>query len=200
MGYRHNWRFHQRAGQNGIELPIRRQSPNEILALLEQAADEQVISNDQSIETYDFNDEAVLEALKEADNDTSDSDFNFDESEEEELVLIDQGDDLSADMLGSKIQQAAAKLLISAFTTSVNDIHIEPHQDSYRIRVRRDGVMNHYVSMPRSAGLKLTACSKIWHADIAERRASQDGKSCVIEGQKLEFRCAQHPPNMAKRW
>ena len=67
--------------------------------------------------------------------------------------MIDQGDDLSADMLGSKIQQAAAKLLISAFSTNVSDIHIEPHQDCYKIRVRRDGVMNHYVSMPRSAGL-----------------------------------------------
>ena len=191
----------QRAKNAELSCQFVEQSPNKILALLDEAADERIISNDQSIETYDFNDEAVLEALKEADNDTSNSDFNFDDSEEEELVMIDQGDDLSADMLGSKIQQAAAKLLISAFNTSVSDIHIEPHQDSYRIRVRRDGVMNHYVSMPRSAGLKLTACLKnMARMDIAARRASQDGKILrYFEGQKLEFRCATAPAKYGEK-
>lgn len=190
-----------RAKNAGLSCQFVEQSPNEILALLDQAADERIISNDQSIETYDFNDEAVLEALKEADNDTSNSDFNFDDTVEEELVMIDQGDDLSADMLGSKIQQAAAKLLIGAYSTSVSDIHIEPHQDCYRIRVRRDGVMNHYVGMPRSAGLKLTACLKnMARMDIAERRASQDGKILRhFEGNKLEFRCATAPAKYGEK-
>lgn len=189
-----------RAQNAGLSCQFVEQSPNEILALLDQAADERTISNDQSIETYDFNDQAILEALKEADNDNN-SDFNFDDTEEEELVMIGQGDDLSADMLGSKIQQAAAKLLISAFNTSVSDVHVEPHQDSYRIRVRRDGVMNHYVSMPRSAGLKLTACLKnMARMDIAERRASQDGKILRhFEGQKLEFRCATAPAKYGEK-
>ncbi len=190
-----------RAKNEGLSCQFVEQSQQKILELLEQAADERIISTDESIETFDFNDEAVLEALKEADNDKTDTDFNFDENEEEELVMIDQGDDLSADMLGSKIQQAAAKLLISAFSNNVSDIHIEPHQDGHKIRVRRDGVMNHYVGMPRSAGLKLTACLKnMARMDIAERRASQDGKILrYFEGQKLEFRCATAPAKYGEK-
>ena len=59
-------------------------------------------------------DDAVLEALKEADLDSSDSELDFDDTEDEEQILLEQGDDLSAEMLGSKIHQAAAKLMISA--------------------------------------------------------------------------------------
>jgi len=191
----------KRAKNEGLGCQFVEQSQQNILELLEQAADERIINSDESIETFDFNDEAVLEALKEADNDKTDTDFNFDENEEEELVMTDQGDDLSADMLGSKIQQAAAKLLISAFRTNVSDIHIEPHQDGYKIRVRRDGVMNHYVGMPRSAGLKLTACLKnMARMDIAELRASQDGKILRhFEGMKLEFRCATAPAKYGEK-
>ena len=104
-------------------------------------------------------------------------------------------------MLGSKIQQAAAKLMISACRSNVSDIHLEAHVDSYKIRVRRDGVLQNYVSMPRSAGLKLTACLKnMAMMDIAERRASQDGKILrYFEGQKLEFRCATAPAKYGEK-
>ena len=85
--------------------------------------------------------------------------------------------DLSTEMMGSKIQQAAAKVLIHSCRSGVSDIHVEPRQEEYKIRVRRDGVMQNYVSMPRSAGIKLTACLKnMAQMDIAERRQSQDGK------------------------
>jgi len=190
-----------RAKNAGLNCQFVEKSANEILALLEKAADERIVNTTEDIENFDFNDEAVLEALKEADQDTTNTDFDFDDEVEEELVMIDQGDDLSADMLGSKIQQAGAKLLISAYNTNVSDIHIEPHQDSYKIRVRRDGVMNHYVSMPRSAGLKLTACLKnMARMDIAERRASQDGKILRhFEGNKLEFRCATAPAKYGEK-
>ena len=43
--------------------------------------------------------------------------------------------------MGTKIQQAAAKIKISACRTGVSDIHVEPRQDNYKVRVRRDGVM-----------------------------------------------------------
>ena len=190
-----------RAKNGGLSCQFVEKSQNDILDLLDKAANEGIVNKESDIESFDFNDDAILEALQEADNDTTNTDFDFDDTEEEELVMIDQSDDLSADMLGSKIQQAAAKLLISASKTSVSDIHVEPHQDSYKIRVRRDGVMNHYVSMPRSAGLKLTACLKnMARMDIAERRASQDGKILRhFDGQKLEFRCATAPAKYGEK-
>ena len=190
-----------RASSAGLTCQFIEQSPSQILELLDKAAEERIISESEGVEMYNFSDDAVLEALKEADNDTSDTEFNFDDANEEEQLLLDQGDDLSAEMLGSKIQQAAAKLMISAAQTSVSDIHLEAHADNYKIRVRRDGVMQNYVSMPRSAGLKLTACLKnMAMMDIAERRASQDGKILrYFEGQKLEFRCATAPAKYGEK-
>ena len=80
-------------------------------------------------------------------------------------------------MLGTKIQQAAAKILIHSCRSNVSDIHVEPRQNDYNIRVRRDGVMQNYVKMPRSAGIKLTACLKnMAKMDIAERRLPQRGR------------------------
>lgn len=190
-----------RAQSAGLTCQFIEQPPGEILDLLERAADERIINASEGIETYIFDDDAVLEALRAADNDTTDSEFNFDDDDIEEQILMDQGDDLSAEMLGSKIQQAAAKLMISAHNSNVSDIHLEAHAESYKIRVRRDGVLQNYVSMPRSAGLKLTACLKnMAMMDIAERRASQDGKILRhFEGQKLEFRCATAPAKYGEK-
>ena len=55
--------------------------------------------------------------------------------------------------------------------------------------------MQNYVTMPRSAGIKLTACFKNMAAmDIAERRETQDGKiRRTFEGYIMEFRCAAIP-------
>lgn len=190
-----------RAHSAGLTCQFIEQSPGKILELLEKAADERIIQEDDGVESIHFNDDAVLEALREADNDTSDTEFNFDDDDDEEQLLMEQGDDLSAEMLGSKIQQACAKLMVSAFRSNVSDIHVEPHSESYKIRVRRDGVMQNYVSMPRSAGLKLTACLKnMAMMDIAERRASQDGKILRhFEGKKLEFRCATAPAKFGEK-
>ena len=183
----------KRAAENGYECQIVEKPANEIQALLDQAAEERLISGDSISET-EFSDDAILDALKEADGENQlGFDFDFDDSEE--AILEDTTRDLSLEMLGTKIQQAAAKILIHSCRSNVSDIHVEPRQNDYNIRVRRDGVMQNYVKMPRSAGIKLTACLKnMAKMDIAERRASQDGKiKRRFEGQTMEFRCATAP-------
>jgi len=98
-------------------------------------------------------------------------------------------------MLSSKIQRAAGMILINACKEDVSDIHIEPKEDNYKIRVRKDGVLQKFLSMPQKAGRQLTACLKnMAEMDVAERRASQDGKILrKYEGKRLEFRCSTVP-------
>ncbi|TCD57859.1 GspE/PulE family protein [Synechococcus sp. BS55D] len=183
----------KRAAEHKYECQFIEKPADEIQALLDQAAQERLISGDSISET-EFSDDAILDALKEADGEGS-AGFDFDFDDGEEQVIEDAAEDLSVEMLGSKIQQAAAKILIHSCRSNVSDIHVEPRQDDYNIRVRRDGVMQNYVKMPRSAGIKLTACLKnMAKMDIAERRASQDGKiKRRFEGQIMEFRCATAP-------
>ena len=61
--------------------------------------------------------------------------------------------------------------------------YVEPHKT--KVRVRRDGVMQNYVTMPRSAGIKHRLLQNM-AKDIAERRASQDGNPPSLKV-KMEF-------------
>ena len=183
----------KRAGDAGYSCQFIEKDPLEITRLLDQAAQERIISG-EAIDATQFTDDNILETLKEAAGDNQDG-FNFDFDDSEEAVHEAEELDLSQEMLGSKIQQAAAQILIRSTRTDVSDIHIEPLEEIYKIRVRRDGVMQNYVQMPRSAGIKLTACLKnMAKMDIAERRISQDGKiNRRFEGQRMEFRCSTAP-------
>jgi type IV pilus assembly protein PilB len=184
----------RRATDKGMECVFVEKPPEEIQKVLDDAAQQRLISGDD-LAGFEFSDESILDALQGADEDGTNEEFTFDFDDTDEQIIEEQALDLSIEMMGTKIQQAAAKIMISACRTGVSDIHVEPRQDGYKVRVRRDGVMQNYVSMPRSAGIKLTACYKnMAKMDIAERRASQDGKILRrFEGQIMEFRCATAP-------
>ena len=184
----------RRAADKGFECIFVERSPDEIQQLLDQASQQRILSTDE-LEGFEFSDESILDALQGADEEGSNNEFQFEFDDSDEQIIEEQALDLSIEMMGTKIQQAAAKIMISACRTGVSDIHVEPRQDNYKVRVRRDGVMQNYVTMPRSAGIKLTACYKnMAKMDIAERRASQDGKILRrFEGQIMEFRCATAP-------
>ena len=184
----------KRAADKGLECIFVERSPEEIQQLLDQASQQRIISTDE-LEGFEFSDESILDALQGADEEGSNNEFQFDFDDSDEQIIEEQAIDLSIEMMGTKIQQAAAKIMINACRTGVSDIHVEPRQDNYKVRVRRDGVMQNYVTMPRSAGIKLTACYKnMAKMDIAERRASRDGKILRrFEGQIMEFRCATAP-------
>ena len=192
----------QRANAAGYECQFVERQAHEIQALLDQASQERLISGDSdNLDGFEFSDDAVLDALKGADEDSGNQGFDFDFDDSDEQIIEEQALDLSSEMMGSKIQQAAAKILINAARSGVSDIHVEPRQEEYKVRVRRDGVMQNYVSMPRSAGIKLTACLKnMAQMDIAERRSSQDGKiRRRFEGQTMEFRCATAPGKFGEK-
>ena len=191
----------KRVADAGYECQFIEQTPEKIQKYLDEAALQRVIKEDE-LEGFEFTDESILDALKDTEETDGNGGFDFDFDDSDEKIIEEEAFDLSIEMMGTKIQQAAAKILISACRTGVSDIHVEPRQENYKVRVRRDGVMQNYVSMPRSAGIKLTACYKnMAKMDIAERRASQDGKILRrFEGQTMEFAVRQHQANTAKKW
>ena len=56
-------------------------------------------------------------------------------------------DDISTELLGSAIQRSAAQILIKAVKDEVSDIHIEPQESDFRIRLRQDGVLNKFLTI-----------------------------------------------------
>jgi len=184
----------QRLSQSGQRCEFVERSQEEIQEILDLASEERFISGD-SIQISQFDEDAVLEAIKEtSDTDTENIKFEFDDDDDDDQLEVDSLD-LATEMMESKIQKAAGGVLIYSKKENVSDIHIEPREDGYKIRVRKDGVMQKFMSLPKKPGIQLVACLKnMAMMDIAERRASQDGKILrKFEGNRLEFRCSTVP-------
>ena len=183
----------ERLSQSGYKCEFVERSQEEIQEILDLASEERFISG-ESIAISQFDEDAVLEAIKEtSDNDNDNFSFEFDDDDNE--TFEEDSLDLATEMMESKIQKAAGMVLINSRKNDVSDIHIEPREEGYKIRVRKDGVMQKFMSLPRKPGIQLVACLKnMAQMDIAERRASQDGKILrKFEGNRLEFRCSTVP-------
>ena len=183
----------ERLSQSGYKCEFVERSQEEIQEILDLASEERFISG-ESIAISQFDEDAVLEAIKET-SDNVDDNFSFEFDDDDDQTFEEDSLDLAIEMMESKIQKAAGMVLINSRKNDVSDIHIEPREEGYKIRVRKDGVMQKFMSLPRKPGIQLVACLKnMAQMDIAERRASQDGKILrKFEGNRLEFRCSTVP-------
>lgn len=88
------------------------------------------------------------------------------------------------------------KILINAVNQGASDIHFEPFEHSYRIRIRVDGVLHEVTRPPLSLHSRLAACIKVMaQMDIAERRLPQDGSITLkaAKARSLDFRVNSLP-------
>ena len=68
-------------------------------------------------------------------------------------------------------------ILLKAIRQGASDIHFEPYEDAYRVRVRIDGLLRIAARPPAALAAKVCARLKVLaRLDIAERRAPQDGR------------------------
>ena len=180
----------ERLSQAGCSCEFVKKSQEEIQEILDLASEERFISG-ESIELSQFDEDAVLEAIK-ATSDIDEEKYDFQFDNDDSLASEVEDIDLATEMLESKIQNAAGAILINSKKDNVSDIHIAPNEDKYKIRVRKDGVMQPFMTIPKKSGFKLIACLKnMANMDIAEKRASQDGKILrKFEGNRMEFRCS----------
>ena len=72
------------------------------------------------------------------------------------------------------------KLLLKALKKRASDIHFEPYQQSYRIRMRIDGVLHTILAPPLTLAKQIVARLKIMaKLNIAEQRLPQDGQLVI---------------------
>ncbi len=68
-------------------------------------------------------------------------------------------------------------IIREALLNDISDIHIEPRPDRVIVRVRKDGSLREYMTMPKATAGALAARIKIMGGlNIAERRMPQDGR------------------------
>jgi len=86
-------------------------------------------------------------------------------------------------------------LVENAVMAEASDIHIEPFEDSLRVRYRIDGVLFDQESPPRRLQAAVTSRIKIMaELNIAERRLPQDGRIRVtLGGRRIDIRVSTIP-------
>jgi general secretion pathway protein E len=86
-------------------------------------------------------------------------------------------------------------LVENAITAQASDIHIEPFEDTLRIRYRIDGILYDQEAPPRRLQAAVTSRIKIMaEMNIAERRLPQDGRIRVtLDGRRVDIRVSTIP-------
>ncbi|MCK2089348.1 type IV-A pilus assembly ATPase PilB [Thauera aromatica] len=88
------------------------------------------------------------------------------------------------------------KVLIDAINEGASDIHFEPYEKYYRIRVRTDGVLRDIAQPPLVLKDKIAARIKVVsRLDISEKRIPQDGrmKLALSKNKAIDFRVSTLP-------
>jgi len=104
-----------------------------------------------------------------------------------------EGPPLEAEAIAqAPIVRAVDMILAQAVKDRASDIHIEPQEDSIRIRYRIDGILHDSVTLPKGVHSALISRIKVMaNMNIAERRRPQDGQfSTTIAGRQIDFRVA----------
>ena len=88
------------------------------------------------------------------------------------------------------------KVLIDAIKRGASDIHFEPYETDYRVRLRVDGILKQAAKMPVKLNSRVTARLKVMaQLDIAEKRIPQDGriKLNLSKTKQIDFRVSTLP-------
>ena len=91
-------------------------------------------------------------------------------------------------------------LLLYAISNGVSDVHIQPEEKIVRIRMRKDGLLNEGVLVPKEIQNALTARLKILGGmDITEMRLPQAGRYNFNAGSKpVDFRFSSLPSSFGE--
>lgn len=100
------------------------------------------------------------------------------------------------DVEDAPIVRFVNKVMLDAIRRGASDIHFEPYEKTYRIRLRMDGVLKEIAQPPVTLAQKLSARLKVMsRLDIAERRVPQDGriKMKLSKNRAIDFRVSTCP-------
>ena len=120
----------------------------------------------------------------------------------ENLDISGGDDDHDGDVVGrddvedAPIVKFVNKVLLDAIKKGASDIHFEPYEKTYRIRLRLDGYLKELAAPPVQLAYKLAARIKVMsRLDIAERRVPQDGriKMRISKNRAIDFRVSTCP-------
>jgi len=128
--------------------------------------------------------------------DTTMSSFEEDDFDLENLEVSAGDEEVGGDITNADVDDAPIvrfvnKVMVDAIKRAASDIHFEPYEKHFRIRLRQDGVLTEFARPPAALAMKIAARIKVMaRLDIAERRIPQDGriKMRLSKNRSIDFR------------
>ncbi|TKJ69599.1 type IV-A pilus assembly ATPase PilB [Pseudomonas sp. CFBP13508] len=164
-------------------------------------------SNQQAISDIQFSTGLSTEAILVEDDKLSDAIDKFFESHAsglEEMADVDLDgldveaiDDNKQDVIGgldaddAPVVRFVHKMLLDAIKSGSSDLHFEPYEKNYRVRMRTDGMLREVAKPPIQLAGRIAARLKVMASlDISERRKPQDGriKMRLSKSKSIDFR------------
>ncbi|MDO9042186.1 MAG: type II secretion system ATPase GspE [Desulfocapsaceae bacterium] len=140
---------------------------------------------------YDMTQDSAAEVMQ--DIDSEDPEALFSEIEETGDLLDDTSD--------APVIRLVNLMFSQAVRDNASDIHIEPYQNSLKIRQRLDGILYDMLSPPKHVQSALISRIKIMaNLNIAEKRLPQDGRIELKVGNKdVDIRVSTLPTSFGER-
>lgn len=115
----------------------------------------------------------------------------------EDITIVEEKEDRDAlKETDAPIVKLVNGILMNAINSRASDIHIEPSEETLRVRFRVDGVLYPVLKLPVKIKNAITSRIKIIsHLDISERRLPQDGRIKLKLGddREIDFRVSTLP-------
>jgi type IV pilus assembly protein PilB len=142
----------------------------------------------RAIDQYYRKQDVLQETLRDIEEIKTDIEMVSDEKELDLAAIKDMAEDAPVVKLVNVLVQEAIK-------ERASDIHIEPYEDSLRVRYRIDGVLHEVAPPPKRLHPAITSRIKILSdLDIAERRLPQDGRFKVrVADRVVDMRVSSIP-------
>ena len=168
---------------------------------------------DDLVRTLGLKEYDVVLSTKEAILSAINISYDLSQSTAEELVqgLEEDGSNIiseledTADLLDDTSDAPIIKLVNHILSQSIkaraSDIHIEPYQDSFKVRYRIDGILYDLLTPPKWIQPALISRIKVMaKLNIAEKRLPQDGRLDIkIGAQDIDVRVSTIPTSFGER-
>jgi len=140
--------------------------------------------------------DSLSESTEQTLKDLTGEEFDMDLLQQQETPGDQASEDAAQEVDDAPVVKFIQKVLIDAINEGASDIHFEPYEKYYRIRVRTDGVLREVAQPPLVLKEKIAARIKvISRLDISEKRVPQDGRMKLVlsKNKAIDFRVSSLP-------
>jgi type IV pilus assembly protein PilB len=169
----------------GISDPTNHQAINDIQFSTGLSTEAILVEDDKlsdAIEKYFDSHATGMEDMADVDLDGLDIE-SVDEQKQDSIVGQDADD--------APVVRFVHKMLLDAIKSGSSDLHFEPYEKTYRVRMRTDGMLREVAKPPTQLANRIASRLKVMASlDISERRRPQDGriKMRLSKSKSIDFR------------